>query len=288
MKVVVLGAKGQLGTDLISQFADTNTECVGLSHEDLDVTEANRVNDVLASHKPDVVINTTAFHLVDLCEDEPEKTLLVNAGGARNVGIACRDLGAKCVYLSSDYVFGGEQNTPYTEADTPNPLSVYGVGKYSSELMTRATLERHFIVRSTGLYGMSPAQTGKGGNFVETVLRFVSNDKPMNVVSDQYMTPTATTDLAAKIIELIGTDHFGLYHMTNTDSCSWFEFAQAINELSGLGGNIGSTTSAEFAAKAPRPAYSVLDNEQMRNVGISEMRSWRDALADHMTKRMQL
>ena len=288
MKVVVLGAAGQLGSDLVAHMQATDTECIALTRNELDVTRADDVRSTLAAHAPDVVINTTAFHLVDLCEDEPEQTLLVNAGGARNVGVACRDIDAACVYISTDYVFDGTQNTPYVETDAPNPLSVYGVGKLSAELMTRATLDRHFVVRTTGLYGLSPARTGKGGNFVDTVLRFISSGKPMKIVSDQFLTPTATVDLAAKLVELIQTDHYGLYHMTNTDSCSWFEFAQMINQLSGLGGDIGSTTSHEFGAKAHRPPYSVLDNQHMRDIGIAEMRSWQEALAEHMKARMKL
>ncbi len=285
MKVMVLGAKGQLGTDLRLTMQDTDMTCIALAREDVDVTDAEGVLAAARQHEPEVIINTTAFHLVDLCEDEPERTLLVNAGGARNVARAAREVDAVNVYISTDYVFDGEKQKPYDEDDRPNPLSVYGVGKLAAENMTRITGPKHFIVRTTGLYGMSPFRSGRGGNFVETVIKFVKAGKPMKVVTDQVLTPTATADLAPTLVELVKTDAYGLYHMTQTGECSWYRFAKTIAELTGMDHDIGETTAAEFGARANRPAYSVLDNYRMRQAGVAEMRSWHDALVDHMKRR---
>jgi dTDP-4-dehydrorhamnose reductase len=285
LKIAITGAGGQLGTDLTKAIAESGLEYYPLKHEELDVTDVESIRAAMERIKPDAVINTAAFHKVDLCEDEPEQTMLVNSVGARNVAVACREVGATAVYISTDYVFDGEKGAPYVETDTPIPLSVYGAAKLAAEHMTRLSLERHFVIRTTGLYGIA-GYTGKGGNFVETVLKFVEGGKPMNVVADQFVTPTSTSDLAPKIVELIRTDNYGLYHMTNTDHCSWYEFALEVAKLSGLSGDIGRTTSAKFSAKAQRPPYSVLDNRHLRDVGLSDMRPWREALADYMGIRM--
>jgi dTDP-4-dehydrorhamnose reductase len=286
MKVAVIGAGGQLGSELLKLLPARGFECIPLTRAELDVTDPAMVSERLAEHEPQIVINTAAYHKVDECEDNPEKTLLVNAGGARNVSMACKSIGAAHVFISTDYVFDGRKASPYVETDPPNPLSVYGTGKLAAENMVRITLAEHFIIRSTGLYGIA-GSSGKGGNFVETMLRLAREGKTIKVVADQVLTPTYTLDLAETISELIRTEEYGLYHATNTSQCSWHEFAAKIFELAGVDADLHETTSKEFGARAMRPPYSVLDNLHLRAIGLPEMRPWQEALAAYMEERRQ-
>jgi dTDP-4-dehydrorhamnose reductase len=261
-------------------------EYIAFTRPGLDVTDLAGVTAALDTHRPDIVVNTAAYHKVDLCEDTPGETFLVNAVGARNVAMACREIAAVPVYISSDYVFDGAKGSPYVETDRPNPLSVYGTGKLAAEFMTRIGVEHFFVVRSTGLYAVGGA-SGKGGNFVETMLKLARGDKTIHVVNDQVLTPTYALDLAEHICDLIGTKQYGLYHMTNTGEVSWHDFAAKIFELSKIKADLRPTTTAEFGARAARPRYSVLDNLRMREAGLPEMRPWSEALADYLEERNQ-
>lgn len=285
MRIAVIGGNGQLGSDLMRVIeGNPSHEGIALTRRDLDVTAVDQVRTTLTRVGAAVVINTAAYHKVDLCEDEPEKTLLVNAGGARNVALVCHELSALSVYISSDYVFDGAKDSPYVEVDTPNPVSVYGVAKLAAEHMVRLTGGRHIVVRSTGLYGVAGA-SGKGGNFVETMLKLASEGRTLRVVADQVVTPTYTSDLATNIVRLVEGGAEGLFHLTNTGECSWYEFATKIFELSGTEADLHPTTSADFGAKAKRPPYSVLDNSRLRELGWEDMRAWQDALADYLKER---
>jgi dTDP-4-dehydrorhamnose reductase len=186
--------------------------------------------------------------------------------------------------MSTDYVFGGEKRAPYTEDDAPNPLNVYGVSKLAGEYFVRALCPKHFIVRTSGLYGVA-GSSGKGGNFVETMIRLAKEGKPIRVVTDQVLTPTYTRDLAHKIKELLQTEAYGVYHITNSGQCSWYEFAAKIFELLSLKPDFGPTTSAEFGAKAKRPAYSVLAHGRLAQLGLDDLRSWPEALAAYLEEK---
>jgi dTDP-4-dehydrorhamnose reductase len=261
-------------------------EHVGFTRPALDVTDSASVTAALSEHRPDIVINTAAYHKVDLCEDTPGETFLVNAVGARNVVTACREISAAPVYVSSDYGYDGAKKSPYVETDNPNPLSVYGAGKLAAEFMTRIGAEEFFIIRSTGLYAVGGA-SGKGGNFIETMLKLAQGGQRISVVGDQVLTPTYAVDLAERICDLIETKEYGLYHMTNTGEVSWHDFAARIFELSKVEADLHPTTSEEFGAKAARPRYSVLDNLHMREIGLDDMRPWDGALADYLEERNQ-
>jgi len=188
--------------------------------------------------------------------------------------------------MSTDYVFGGDvvRRTPYTETDPPNPINVYGIAKLAGEYFVRYILDRYWIVRSQWLYGLAGA-SGKGGNFVELMLRLVREGREIKVVDDQTGSPTYTLDLARKIAQLIKTGHYGLYHITNTGECTWYQFACKIWELSGLNPNVAPTTTADFGATATRPTYSVLDNAALRAIGLDDMRPWEKALAAYLEER---
>jgi dTDP-4-dehydrorhamnose reductase len=281
---VLIGSNGQLGSDLVSALSSDELTC--LTHSDIEITDAAQVGAVLASYRPEVVINTAAFHRVDDCERNPEQAFAANAYGVRNLALACRSQDATLVHMSSDYVFDGRKGLPYTETDTPAPINAYGISKLAGELFIRYVLDRYFIVRTTGLYGIA-GSSGKGGNFVELMLRLAGEGKPIRVVDDQVLTPTYTVDLARKIRELIATDRYGLYHVTSGGQCSWFEFAQAIFRLSGMMPPLTPQTTSQSGAFARRPAYSVLDHSMLRRAGFADMRPWPDALEAYLRRRKQ-
>ncbi|HXH07154.1 MAG TPA: dTDP-4-dehydrorhamnose reductase [Vicinamibacterales bacterium] len=282
MRIVVIGASGQLGTDLMRSLG--REEAIPLTHRDLDVCDHTAARAALERSKPTVVINTAAYHRVDECEENVERSFRVNAYAVRALAEICRELDAVLVHLSTDYVFGGERRLPYGEEDRPMPLNVYGVSKLAGEHLLQAAWHRHFIVRSSGLYGTAGA-SGKGGNFVETMLRLAREGKPIRVVDDQVLTPTFTKDLARKIRELISTEAYGLYHVTNEGECSWYEFARTIFELLGLTPDLAPTTTAAFGARARRPSYSVLRHGRLRALGLDDLRPWRDALQEYLREK---
>ncbi|MEM1867999.1 MAG: dTDP-4-dehydrorhamnose reductase [Thermosphaera sp.] len=278
----MIGANGQLGTDLVKVL--NNWDLVPLTHAELDICDFVRARKVLTELRPDVVINTAAFNRVDDAEAQPEKAFWVNTYAVRNLAQVCADLDCTLMHISTDYVFGGEKRTPYTEDDPPNPLNVYGVSKLAGEYFVRNICPKHFIVRTSGLYGVA-GSSGKGGNFVETMVRLAKEGKPIRVVTDQVLTPTYTKDLAQKIKELLTTEAYGLYHITNSGQCSWYEFARRIFELLGIKPDFGPTTSAEFRAKARRPAYSVLAHERLKELGLDDLRPWPEALKAYLEEK---
>ena len=282
MRVVIIGASGQLGSELVKTLSDWDLKL--LTHADLDICDFVYTRKVLAEAKPDIVINTAAFHRVDDCEEQPEKAFWVNAYAVRKLAQFCAELDCCLVHMSTDYVFGGEKRTPYSEDDAPNPLNVYGVSKLAGEYFVRNLCPKHFVIRTSGLYGVA-GSSGKGGNFVETMIRLAKEGKPIRVVTDQVLTPTYTKDLAQKIKELLQTEAYGLYHITNKGQCSWYEFAQKIFELLNLKPDFGPTTTAAYGAKARRPAYSVLAHEKLRQLGMDNLRPWPEALAAYLEEK---
>ncbi len=282
MRVAVLGTAGQLGSDLVQATSDW--DLATFKHPDLDICDFARARQVLTDVRPDVVINTAAFHRVDDCEVERDKAFRVNAMGTRNVAVACQELGAKLVHLSTDYVFGGESELhtiPYTEFDTPIPPNLYGKSKLAGENFARHLCSRHFIVRSSGLFGVAGA-SGKGGNFVETMLKLSRERDELRVVNDQVFSPTYTKDLARKIAQVINTAYYGIFHITNKGACSWYEFTKEILRLAGLETPVIPITSDQYPQKAKRPRFSVLDNYHLRLLGMDDMRPWQEALEDYM------
>ena len=282
--VVIIGASGQLGTDLrrtLGAFKVT-----GLTHSDLDVCDAGLAREVLSRLRPDVVINTSAFNRVDECQDRVAPAFAVNSTGPYHLACLAEEFAFTLVHLSTDYVFDGQARSPYTEDATPNPLNVYGISKLAGESLVRSSCERHFVIRTSGLYGVA-GMSGGTGNFVETMIRLGRPGQPVRVVNDQILTPTATADLAAAIAQLVEREGqpgvaYGLYHVTNGEQCSWHEFAKTIFELSGMTVDLSVISSADFAAKARRPAYSVLDNSRWHLAGFTSLQPWRAALTDYL------
>ncbi|MFN4295153.1 MAG: dTDP-4-dehydrorhamnose reductase [Thermoflexales bacterium] len=298
MKILLIGANGQLGRDLMAALAHhdvlgtargtitaNDSETHRLSPIALDVCDAVEVRATIAGFSPDIVINCAAYHRVDDIESDASQALAVNALAAQRLALTCRELDAALLHVSTDYVFDGAKRAPYVETDPPNPLSAYGTSKLAGELLIRAAWRKHYIVRTCGLYGLAGA-SGKGGNFVNTMLRLAQEGKPIRVVNDQTCTPTFTKDLAQQIARLIETEAYGVYHITNAGACTWYEFACEAFRLAGLRPDARPITSAEFNAPARRPPYSVLENAALRALGIDQMRHWREALAEYVSLKM--
>jgi dTDP-4-dehydrorhamnose reductase len=288
LKIAVIGAKGQLGSDLVKAAQDSEKyEVIPLTQDDIEISIFHPTNQLLTKLNPSIIINTAAFHLVDMCEDEIEAAFRVNAQGVRNLGLICREMDIPLVHISTDYVFDGQKKIPYVEDDAPHPQSIYAISKLAGELILRYLWHKHYIIRVSGLYGLAGVRRERG-NFVEIMIRLAEAGKDINVVSDQVLTPTCTRDAAEKIIEIIKSDKYDIYHVTNNGECSWYEFTQEIFRLSGLKPNLAPISSKDFATKAKRPLYSVLDNRNLRLLGLEDLRDWHEALAEYLQKRKQI
>jgi dTDP-4-dehydrorhamnose reductase len=283
MRIALIGAAGQLGTALTRTL--TGDELIPLPHDAVEITNVASVRAALETHRPELVINTAAYNLVDKAEDEPERACAVNGLGARNVATACAAENVTLVHISSDYVFGlaGARTTPYLESDAPGPQSAYAVSKLAGEYFVRAICPRHFVVRTCGLYGRATSP-GKG-NFIETMLRLGRERGAVSVVDDQCCTPTSALDLARAIDRLIRTDRYGLYHATNGGSTTWCGLAAEAFRQAGLTVNVLPITTAQFNAKAQRPPYSVLDCGKLERAIGWALPRWQDALQEYLSER---
>ncbi|MFZ2053293.1 MAG: dTDP-4-dehydrorhamnose reductase [Candidatus Aminicenantales bacterium] len=282
MRIAVIGADGQLGTDLVKTLG--KDEIKPFYFPDFDITEPLKMRLVLESLRPEAVINTAAFHRVDECEDDPEAAFRVNAMAVRNLAGLARELDFVLVHFSTDYVFDGRKRSPYTEDDPPNPLNVYAVSKLAGEFFVRSFLDRYFIIRTCGLFGEAGSRE-KGYNFVDRMIALEGEGKVLRVVDDQWVTPTATTELAERVSELIRGDHYGLFHLTSAGECTWFRFAQEVFALMGKKARLEPVDSQSFGAKARRPLYSVLENKRAREIGLKDLSPWNKALEDYLRKK---
>ncbi|MBZ5514911.1 MAG: dTDP-4-dehydrorhamnose reductase [Acidobacteriia bacterium] len=283
MKVLLLGANGQLGTDLHRVLATQGHTVIPTIHAELDICDSDKLHELIVSSNCDVVINTAAFHKVEACEEQAARAFQVNALGARNLARACAHRGCVLVHFSTDYVFDGRQRKPYAEDDLPRPLNVYGVSKLAGEHLIAASSERYFVIRTCGLYGIA-GSGGKGGNFVENMLKKAWQGVPLRVVNDQVLTPTFTVDLAEAVNRLIRTREYGLYHITSEGECSWYTFAKTIFEFEKLKVDLTPVSTDEFPSPVKRPLYSVLRKQRLQKVGLS-MPAWKDGLGRYLAAR---
>ena len=281
MKITIIGSTGQLGTDLVKALRDRH-EVIGLTHQDLEVTDYNSCL-ILKKDRPDVIINTAAFHKTDQCEDEPLKAFSVNAVGARNIATVSKEIEATATFISTDYVFDGSKKKPYTEDDTPNPINTYGISKLAGELFTKQN-PKHYVVRLSSLFGIAGA-SGKGGNFVETMMTKAKKNEPLSVVNDMWMTPTYTKDAARVIQEIIEKQlPSGIYHASNQGQCTWFQFTQEIMRLAGLTPTLNPIETSQQQTKARRPMFSALRSTKLPKRGI-HVREWKEALANYLVEK---
>lgn len=282
MRVAVLGATGQLGTDVVRVLSTAGHDVVPLSHTNVEVTDPRSVRRAVVHSHPHAVVNCAAFHRVDECEERPEETFRVNALGALYVAQACAEQDALCAYIGTDYVFDGEQLEAYTEADAPNPINVYGASKAGGEWLVRQAAPRWLVARVSSLFGVAGAR-GKGGNFVETILRKARSGEPLRVVDDIHMSPTYAADAAAALGRLIADAATGIFHLSNLGACTWRQLAQEAVDLAGLDVTVEPVRSGEYPSKARRPRNSAL--QRTRSNGASAPRSWENALAAYLTEK---
>lgn len=271
LKVLVTGAGGQLGQELI-RIEHDEVEFIGLERLQLDFTDLNKCRTVFEHHRPNVVIHAGAYTAVDQAEADADQAFKVNALGTRNIAVAAREINAKVCYISTDYVFDGQGNTPYNEYDVTNPRTVYGKSKLAGEKLLQTLSPNYFIVRTSWVYGQY------GNNFVKTMLKLAEEGKSIQVVNDQVGSPTSTLDLSVFLIQLIKTDFYGIYHATNSGRCSWYDFAAAIFKHLNLDVNLKACTSEQFTRPAPRPSFSVMDHSAIRQNGFEELPDWLIAL----------
>jgi dTDP-4-dehydrorhamnose reductase len=281
VKVIVIGPNGQLGQDLM-KVLEPEHEVIGLTHQNVEVTDYVSLS-ILKEQKPGVIINTAAFHKTDQCEDEPLKAFNVNAVGPKNIAAVSNELGATSVFISTDYVFSGSKNTPYTEDDVPDPINTYGISKLAGEFLTKQN-PRHYIFRVASLFGVAGA-SGKGGNFVETMLAKAKKNEAISVVGDMWMSPTYARDAAAVIKKILESNlPFGTYHLTNQGQCTWFQFAQEIFRLTGLNPNLTQIGNSQMQTKTKRPLYSALASAKLPKYNL-EMRDWKMALHAYLVEK---
>ncbi len=280
MKVLVTGARGQLGTDMVYCLERNPVayQVLGLGRENLDITNTQQVDSILEQEKPEVIIHTAAYTKVDQAETEQDIAYGINAIGTRKLVVGAEKIGAKFVYISTDYVYDGQSSVPYSEFDTTNPQGVYGKSKRAGEEFVLSLSSKFFIVRTSWVYGKY------GANFVKTMLKLGHGGKPIKVVDDQIGSPTYTVDLACFLQKIIETEFYGIYHVTNAGSCSWYAFAKAIFEEVGVKVELSPCTTADFPRPAPRPAYSVLDHMGIRLNGFKDLRPWREALKEFLVE----
>jgi dTDP-4-dehydrorhamnose reductase len=282
MKIALIGAGGQLGTALMARLPG---QIAPLGRDVIDLEDADSVRPALTREAPHLVINAAAYNFVDRAEDETERAFIVNARGPWALARACAARDIPLVHVSSDYVFGRDEarTTPYLESDVPGPQSEYARGKLAGEVFVQTVCPKHYVLRTCGLYGRA-VSPGKG-NFVETMLRLGKERGAVSVVDDQWCTPTAAADLAGWIAELITTDKYGLYHATNSGSTTWCRLAREIFRQAGMAVEVTPITTAQFGAKAPRPAFSVLDCAKLAELIGHPLRSWQEALAEYLGSR---
>lgn len=279
MRVLITGATGQLGRALAGQLGDQVVWAGG--RDELDVRDAEAVTRIVGEAHPDVVINAAAYNDVDGAETDIAEAFAVNAAGPGHLTRACRQVGALLVHISTDYVFDGSQSRPYGEEDWPRPLGAYGVSKLAGGLLVSASGCPHLVVRPSGLFGAGGSRI-KGGSFVDRILARARAGEPLRVVSDQVFSPTYARDLAEALLALVECGARGLFHVTNSGSCSWHEMAVAALESAGLGVPVEAIRSAELRSPARRPAYSVLSNARYCSLGLPPLRHWREALTEYL------
>lgn len=283
MKVLVTGANGQLGRDVVLLLEKEGHSVLACDRDQMDITNQAQCNDVISSYHPEVVIHCAAYTAVDAAETDIDGAYKVNAVGTRNVAVAAERAGAKLIYISTDYVFDGNSSSPYQEYDNTNPQSAYGKSKRAGELLVQSLSSKWFVVRTSWVYGLY------GNNFVKTMLKLCQEKPKLQVVDDQKGSPTFTVDLAGFILELMQTEMYGVYHASNSGTCTWYEFTEAIfaeaRNVEGftIQAQLEPCTTEQFPRPAPRPRNSVMDHLSIRTNGLADIRPWREGLREFIS-----
>lgn len=282
MRVLVTGSNGQLGYDMLLSLRRHNIECLGVDKEDFDLTDLLATTQFIQNYRPDILIHCAAFTNVDSAESEADKCYALNVQATSNIAMLCKQLGSNLVYVSTDYIFSGEETSPYETDDLPGPLSVYGNTKLLGEKMVMEHMKQYFIVRTSWSFGVN------GNNFVKTMLKLGNEREIVDVVCDQVGSPTYTKDLAEIIFEMINTTKYGIYHATNEGYCTWAEFASEIFRQAGLKTKINSITSDKFPTVARRPKNSMLSKKSLDEVHFKRLPEWKNALKRYLSETIML
>ncbi|MFV0528550.1 MAG: dTDP-4-dehydrorhamnose reductase [Lachnospiraceae bacterium] len=276
MKVLVTGVKGQLGHDVMNELAKRGHEGVGVDVEEMDITDAAIVEQVITEAQVDAVIHCAAYTAVDAAEDNEEICRKVNVDGTKHIAVVCKKLHLPMMYFSTDYVFDGQGERPWEPEDPCQPLNVYGQTKYEGEVAVQETLEQYFIIRIAWVFGVN------GKNFIKTMLQLSETRDALNVVNDQFGSPTYTYDLAVLVVDMITSDKYGIYHATNEGICSWYEFATEIFRQAGIEMKLTPVDSSGFPAKAKRPSNSRMNKDKLDAMGFNRLPAWEDALKRYL------
>ena len=278
MRILVTGVKGQLGHDVMNELAKRGHTGIGVDVEEMDITDAKKVNEVIRASEVEAVIHCAAYTAVDAAEDQVELCRKINAEGTENIAKVCKKLDLKMIYISTDYVFDGEGERPWEPDDERHPLNVYGQTKYEGELAVEKYLEKYFIVRIAWVFGVN------GKNFIKTMLKLSETHEELNVVDDQVGSPTYTYDLAVLLVDMVESDKYGRYHATNEGLCTWYEFAKEIFRQAGVEVKVNPVTSDMFPAKAKRPKNSRMSKEKLDANGFHRLPTWQDALERYLSE----
>ncbi len=283
MKIAVIGANGQLGSDVARAFVKNGDQVVSLTHADIELSDMDSVSNCLRTASPDIVVNTAAMHHVENCEREPQKAFAVNGIGAWNLARAARDMDQVLLHVSTDYVFDGIKVSPYEETDAPAPLNAYGNTKLAGEHFVRSTAPKHFVLRTSAIYGSNPCRAKGGLNFIDLMLKLARERGEVRVVDSEIVTPTSTAELSRQIVALSRSNAYGLYHATAEGSCSWHGFAKEVFALTNTKVNLQIAGPNEFPAKVPRPKYSVLENCGLKRHGLNIFRPWQESVREYVS-----
>ncbi len=283
-KVVVFGSRGQLGAELVRVLTERSYTVVGFDRSKVDISDAASVERMLGHEDPGIVVNAAAYNQVDVAENEPVPAFMANALAVRNLAMTCRQLDARFVHFSTDYVFDGTAGRPYTEKDRPHPLGAYGVSKLAGELYAHAYLEKPLIIRTSGVFGPGGLRTARG-NFIELMLRLAASKQPIRVVEDHVASPTYAPLLAARTADLVDRKQHGLFHVAGGTAISWFDYAAMIFRVAGLQPELRRTNEREYRTAARRPKYSALSNAKMESCGIEPMPPLESAIEMYLKVR---
>jgi dTDP-4-dehydrorhamnose reductase len=286
MRIALIGSNGQLGSELQALLRE-QSDVVPLTHQDIRIEDLDQSRKVLGEIKPDIIINTAAYHHVPRCEENPDISFSVNGLGAWNLARISDHLKCKLVHYSTDYVFDGSKGSPYVEEDRTNPLNVYAITKVAGENFIQNYCEKYFILRVSGIYGKVPCRA-KGGNFILTMIRAARERDVVRVVDDEFLTPTSVEEIARNTRTLMLTDAFGLFHMTCQGACSWFEFAREIFRILKMKTPLQPCKASEFPSPVKRPLYSVLENKKLKGHQMDHFVSWQEALQVFLDKEFLL
>jgi dTDP-4-dehydrorhamnose reductase len=286
-RVAVFGCGGQLGVELMREFAARGYQVKGFERNQVDITDRAGVERAVAGLDPAVVINAAAYNMVDVAESEPQAAYLVNALAVRNLALAARQVDACLVHFSTDYVFDGAAGRPYRETDAPHPLGAYAVSKLGGELYAQAYLERPLIIRTSGVFGPGGLRTARG-NFVELMLRLAGSSNPIRVVEDHVASPTYAPALAARTVDLVGRKEAGVFHLGGGRAISWYEYARLIFGIAGLTPELRPTNEREYRTPARRPKFSALENRRATEIGLEPMPPLEDAIRNYLVQTGRL